>query len=629
MKNLTELEQKILHYDSQYRSGNPEISDKQFDQLIDQLKKEKPESEILKKGVISQKVNRKQKLPTPMFSLEKKKSIEEINQWIDSIDSNYEMLIITPKYDGISLCVNHIESECYTRGNGEEGQRSDSHFSRISPSLTRIVSKISFGEAIMRKSTFQKKYKGEYKSARNLVAGLFNRDISSEMLSDCIYVAYGTDLQENKNIQLESINSAYNKRSQVPYKEVRQGQITEKLLNDLYEKWLTDTDFNLDGLVIEINDFGKREELGRLDNGNPKYAIAYKNPEWSGKHITIVKSIEFNISKQGKIKPVIIIEPADIDGVIVERITGYNMAYMIDNEIATGSEIEIVRSGDVIPKHIKTISFKENELIDMIDNITECPCCGNVTRWDETMTEIVCTNEKCPDVIKSKIEHFFVTVGVEEFARPSINNLYDNGFNTIEKILTINKNEFAQLEGWGEKSANMILGQFKTLFTVGVPFARLLHALDLFQGVIGEKTAQLIIDEMEIRELGVPLSISELIKIKGVAEKTAKVFIEGYNSFDYSTNYVKISMFCNKREEKKEGSLSEQRICFTGIRDGRLEILIKEKGGEIVSGVSKKTTMLIAKDYSPETMSSIKAKKAVDLGVDIVSIEEFYNERLK
>ena len=75
--------------------------------------------------------------------------------------------------------------------------------------------------------------------------------------------------------------------------------------------------------------------------------------------------------------------------------------------------------------------------------------------------------------------------------------------------------------------------------------------------------------------------------------------------------------------------MSGQRVCFTGIRDGRLELLIKEKGGEIVSGVSKKTTMLITKDYSPETMSSIKAKKAIDLGIDIVSIEEFYNERLK
>jgi len=192
MTEQENLELQIKTYDSNYRVGTPLCTDAAYDALIEELVTKFPESELLKKGVIEQKVSRKEKLPIPMFSLDKVKTVEEIEKWMRSKNlSPGAFIVITPKYDGISLVVEELVGNCWTRGDGEVGQRSNKHFASM-PHRGYSRQETTFGEAIMSKKNF-KNYKDKFANPRNMVAGLFNRDELVEDLKDVDYIRYGSD----------------------------------------------------------------------------------------------------------------------------------------------------------------------------------------------------------------------------------------------------------------------------------------------------------------------------------------------------------------------------------------------------------------------------------------------------
>jgi len=417
MTEQENLELQIKTYDSNYRAGTPLCTDEVYDKLYEELVLKFPESSLLRKGVIEQKVSRKEKLPIPMYSLNKVKSIEEIKQWLKSNNiSEKEILIITPKFDGISLVVDELKDFAWTRGDGEVGQRSGYHYIKMND--RRYGTKgFSFGEAIMSKSKFEQ-YKSEFANPRNMVAGLFNRDSAGEELKDVDYIRYGSDDNEDKINQIGRLN--FLNSIECKYLILRTKEFFEldietirESLDELYRQW--SEDYQIDGLVIDINSSELRRQLGREENMNPRYARAYKNPEWSGSAEVKVTGITWNVSKQGKQKPVIQIEPTEVAGVVISNVTGYNAAYIIDNKIAKGSVIKIIRSGDVIPKHIETLSSEDNEISSLMDEICLCSCCGTQTSWDETMTELICHNPECKEKKIAKLIHFFQTLEIEEF----------------------------------------------------------------------------------------------------------------------------------------------------------------------------------------------------------------------
>lgn len=624
MTTQTVLEQVIISYNELYRNGKPTISDEEYDKLVEELEEKFPTSNLLKKGVVKQKVSRKEPLPIPMFSLNKLKSVEEIQQWLKSINCENEMIVITPKYDGISLVVEESNDKCWTRGDGEVGQKSDLHFSNLNDKHCG-TDLISFGEAIMSKKNF-KKYKDKFANPRNMVAGLFNRDQAGEELKDVHYIRYGMSPDIDKITQIGRLNHINEVDCKYLILNANEffkidSEKLEESLTALYNDW--GSEYQIDGLVIDINSGPKREELGREENMNPKYARAIKLPKWSQEAIVKVKNIQWQVSKQGKLKPVIEIEPTELAGVTISNVTGYNAKYIFDNNIAEQSTIKIIRSGDVIPKHIETYIFNEDQVNFLSDTISECPSCGESTKWDETMTELVCTNPECKEMKIMKLVHFFSTMEIEDFGEPSIRKLYDEAhFETIESILRANEYTLTDISGWGEKSTNKLLSQFKKLREEGVPFAKLLHALDVFEGKIGEKTVQNIFDEVQWINIK---KIDDLLKVNGVAEIVAKTFITGLTKFqsEYElTLPVNISYFKTPKQEVVGNRFEGMKICFTGCRPTKeQEQEIQSQGGEIVSGVSNKTTHLVVKDSSS---TSSKMQKAKSLGVTIITLKELF-----
>lgn len=631
---IKELEDQIRNYNVNYRKGNSLISDSEYDALFKELQEKDPENDLFKVGVIEslkdfqEYMERMEKLPIPMYSLEKVKSVEELKKFISN---NWNLqhddkIIITPKYDGISLCVNEKEKKAWTRGDGSKGQRSDEHYKKVNP-LQTFPSHITytFGEAIFKTEVFLAN-KGEYKSARNCVAGLFNSPEVSEMLSHVSYVRYGTDREDlDKSVQLSELEKVFQEKV-TPYWVttaflfMNDGESILKFLNNIFEKI---TEYKCDGLVIEVDKASIRNKLGRLPNGNPRYTIAYKNESWSERAETIVREIEWNVSKDGKVKPVLIFDPVDLCGATVRRATAYNAKYLYDNNICEGASIIIARSGDVIPKHLKTLHYDSKSLRDEMDKSAVCPSCGETLKWDGTMTELVCTNSECKDKKIQKLVFFFSTLGTEEFREPTIRKIYDAGYETVKSILEITPAELTSIEGIGESLSKKLREQFNAYRDSGVPFARLLTALNVFEGTLGEKTCQLIFNNLISEDLDKVCDLEEiplenLTAIKGISEITAMAFNKGIKTFSLAESFdIGISCVAQRVIETTGDQMS---ICFSGFRNKEWETALSSKGHKLVNSVSKNTSILVVKDKEG---TSSKIKKAQELGISILSLSEF------
>lgn len=637
----------IIQRNSEYRKGNPTVSDNFYDEVLEDFKTKYPDDELSKKGIIEKEdSDEKEPLPIPMFSLDKLKTIEEIRKWAKNKITPEVTMVATPKLDGISLCSQEFTGKIWTRGDGKMGKNRTSHFPYLKGYQKPYISReyYTFGEAIISHSDWKNYFEGKvdslsgepYKYGRNTVSGYIGRKKPlKDILKHIEYIRFGyVDKKNEYNLsKIEQIN-LLNKLNhyKLPYETFNLHSSDEMLFEvfeTLYEKWKKY--YDIDGIVIEVNDTRIRKELGRETNNNPAYARAYKNVNWTTTSITKVKSIQRNVSKQGKIKPVINVEPVVVNNVTINKATGYNMKYVFEKNIAPESEIEIVRSGDVIPKHLNTISFNEENVEQVIHDSAVCPSCHEPTKWDDTKTELVCYNENCKDKKLAKIIHFFKMLKIEYFGEKEIENLFNCGYNTIESILNISHDDLSSFEGWGDKSAIKLLSQFEKLYSNGVPLSRLLHALDLFEGKIGEKTCQFILDNYEIMDKdtysdNVNEHVKNMCEIKGIGEITAEAFVKGIQNYKLkyeSSLPISISYISSPKKETESNNLEGLSVCMSGFRDKEIKNLVEKNGGKLASGVSKNTTHLVVKDKSK---SSSKITKAEELGIPVLTKEEFLNQ---
>lgn len=632
IKHQKELEEKFVEANRLYREGSPVMSDKEYDRMKEELERHFPDSDILKKAIVEESVkgDRMEKLPYPMFSLEKVKMVDEIVRWVKDVWelSPNDRVVITPKYDGISLLVDETTNDCWTRGDGTEGQNSRDHYRYVNHgNPMNKKGCFTFGEAIIPIGMFLKNVKPlGYKSARNAVAGAFNADdFNAQVLGNTAYIRYGImDSDRDKSMQLAELYNGYDPYA-TQYWVTSAGVFDDEktaltYLNDLFESI---KNFKCDGLVIEVDNKKKRDDLGRLPNGNPRYAIAYKNPDWQERYTTKVQKIEWSISKDGKSKPVIVFDPVEFDGATVSRCTGYNAKYITDNHISPNAYIVVSRSGDVIPKHLETVGYSVELFREMRDGMMICPSCGEPLKWDETLTDIVCTNPDCKEKKIKQIAYFFATLETEEMQEATIRKFYEGGLDSIEKIVNASEKELSQIGGIGAKLSKKLRGQFDKYADNGVSFAKILTAYNVFGGVIGEKTCQMIFDSLSDEDIDTIFKegktpMESLLAVPGVAETTAKIFNNGIGLFFYiienspfPISYVKNNVVLADNPES---------VCFTGFRNKEWEERLSKEGYKVVSGVSKNTTILVTKD---KESSSSKVKKAKELSIPILTPEEF------
>lgn len=618
---IDRIVEKLEEANLAYRNGNAIMTDGDYDQMVELLFEYDPTNDFFNKiGIEVIDESRKVKLPIAMASMNKMKIIQEIKDWLrlKGISTKVE-IVASPKFDGLSLCVNEELNTATTRGDGTYGQKSDAHYKLIGNHLYEdildygdpfapIAFKYTYGEVIMPKKVFNDKYSkwegtGKFSNPRNLVAGLINTPDATEALADCNYIKYGAVPNKGFNFVKKSdifdeLNR--NQRVKVNYHIFIAEDITESLLIALFNKW--SEEYEIDGLILEVNDLSLQEKLGReTSTNNPVWARAFKHDSFEQKVQTTILEIEDNISKQGLIKPVAIVEPILIDGVMVSRCTLNNYKFVKDNGLGKGAKVVIKRSGMVIPKIVEVL-----ESVEFVMPTIE----GVEIGWNDAGIELITLTETDEQKIKKNIA-FFEILEADNLGAGVVTQLWNAGYKTIKDILNISLNDFESIDGFGKRKAKIVFDSIKKSVT-DVELSKLQHATSLYPG-LGSKKLKLL------EEFKTKPTVEQIMSIEGFAEISAKIYIDNYDKFFEFISDLPVTIAKKVEAVKVSNDLDGMSFVFTGVRDKDAEEVIVSRGGKIGGSVSKTTTHLICKDVNS---GSSKLEKAKSLGVTIMCLSD-------
>jgi DNA ligase (NAD+) len=615
--NKKELVELLIKSDNQYyNSGKPIFTDFEYDEIKEYLRSIDKKNNYFK--LIGADVNDDNKVKLPFFlgSQDKIKDDDKtLQKWIKKYNdpSSY---IIGEKLDGISCLIvfnNDKDNKIliYTRGNGIYGQNISHLKNKINGIPLNIKDKISVrGEIIINKSNWEKiSHKGS--NARNVVAGFVNsKIIDNEVAKYVEFVVYDV-LEPRTNLETALI-TAFNYGFNV-VKNIKIEYLSISTLYDMYKEWKKLSKYEIDGLVITHN------SIYKIKSGeNPKYSFAFKSLSMQEDAIVIVTDIEWNISKDKYLKPIVKFNEIKLNGVKIKQATGFNADYIVKNNIGIGSKLAIIRSGDVIP-HIKEVLTQSSK-----------PLMPDVPYIWKGKDIILDSDIKNRDQDIKIYSNFMKSLNIKGIGEGIITRLYDSSFDTLVKIINISKNELLDIDGFKEKSAMNIINALNTIKNKSC--LELMNASNLFGRGLGEKKLNLIIEKFPYicnnQEKALELTVNDLININGMGNITASLFISNLKDFYQFYNLLNIKND-DKNEDKKiddkkigiiDDKYKNNIYVFSGIRDKELEKIIIANGGKIANIVSKKTTVLIVKSNDDET---VKVKNAKSFNIPIIIYSEF------
>ena len=608
---IEQLKEKIRVANEAYRIGEPTLSDKEYDILVEELSDMSPDDELL--SVIGHEVldeTRKTRLPIPMASMNKIKSLDEIKDWQRlKLIPNAVEIICTPKFDGLSLCVDEVIGEAITRGDGVYGQRSTEHYRLIKNHLDiNNIFEYSYGEVIMPKQVFLDKYANDFANPRNLVAGLINSKSISESLRDCNYIKYGaipTSQFRNHFTTKQEILDKLNEgqTSKVSYHVCGILDLTEELLISLFKEW--SQEYEIDGIILEVNNLVTQNSLGReTSSGNPVWARAFKHPSFEQSAETDVIGISWNISKQGLLKPILHINPVKLDGVTVSNVTGNNARFVKDSGLGIGAKVVVKRSGMVIPKIVDVV-----KTVDFVEPIIE----GIEIGWNDAGIELITLTETDDQKLRKNIS-FFEILEADSVGEGVITQLWDAGYKTIEQILNLTTSDLEGIDRFGKRKAKIVHDSIKKSIK-DVQLSKLQHATGIFPGLGSKKL--ILLEHFTEKP-----SIQQVMEIEGFAEISSKNYVDNYDKFLTFVKGLPITIVEKVEVVSVSSDLVGKQFVFTGVRRKDLEEDIVSRGGIIGGSVSKNTTHLVMK---VKGSGSSKEEKAISLGVEILTVEDLEN----
>lgn len=606
----------IVYCSKKYYNSESVITDELFDFLINYLKKVDPNNKVINN--IGAKVLSKLKVQLPYFmgSMNKIKPTDEniLNKWLNIY--NYPF-VISDKLDGVSaLFINHNNKlNLYTRGDGIEGTDISSLIKFI-PSLNNINISGNIavrGELIINKKNF-KKYKNEMSNARNMVSGIVNsKTINRNIVYDVDFVSYELiNPWINNQIKQFQILKKYN-FNVVPFTNTN--NIDFLKLTSLLSTQKKNSNYEIDGIIISSN---KLPDI-RPTNINPPYAFAFKDLSLNNSVVVKVLNVKWAISKDGYIKPTLELQPTKLDGVIISNVTAFNAKYIIDNVLGTGSEIILIRSGDVIPHIVKVIKKSDNEK-PQLPSIKY--------KWNENNVDIIAIEHTDEQLIK-ELTFFFKNLGIKNIDKMIVKKFIDNNIDSIQKILKIKISDLQNIDGFKDKLTNKIYNNILSKIN-DMSLLDLMVASNCFGHGIGKLKLKKILhnypDILNQKNI-------DITDIDGFDVKTNDKFIIGlkkfnklYKSIDNSIIDKLNNKLNNKLTESQENNkFKNMNIVFSGFRNKEWELLVENNNGIISNSITSKTTLLVISD---EKVSN-KIKKAKELNIKIINKDEFYNKYIK
>ena len=582
-----------------FNTPTESISDTEYDILKSKAKEKYPDNIYFEEiGSPVLEKNQEVKLPYILGSLDKYK-IDTIDKWL----TKHPTIVESEKLDGVSILVtweNGVVVFASTKGDGDTGQDITSKAKIICKTIPKKDKITLRGEMLLTGDAYLKL---GYKNNRAGVVGITNNDsplIDSLKRVKAIFYEYIDGPVEFKT-ELDRLNYISNiLLLDTPKYKLISSPTCNNLVHTLFE-YKKEADYEIDGLVLTDNNSEREDVL------KPKDKVSFKVNEDAVK--TVATGVELNVSRTGKIIPVILVEPTEINGTTVRRAAGFNAKYIFDKKINKGSIIGLIKAGEIIPYITEVFEPSETSAVDNI----VCPSCNSMVVWDGV--NLVCTNMNgdCKVLITKQIAHFFKVLGAEYMAESTISKL---SVSSIEDMYDLDELEIASIDGLGVKKADRIVNEIqKTLKTTP---AKLLNSFGI--NSIGKTLSTELTKRFTIDELFDNIDIKELSEILG--PKTLVKFTENIGK------YLPLYMFLKERGLKFEetgGSimLDGKSLALTGKAPVKRELVVSliEKNGGMVSGVSKTTDILVTSDVNS---TSGKTKKARTYGTEIISYEDLF-----
>jgi DNA ligase (NAD+) len=663
--HLEQLKKLLKFHEYQYYvAAEPLISDYEYDVLYQQLiALEAASPQLITADSPSQRIGNSlnsnfETVPhlVPMLSLENSYNAEDLNDFDRKAKEGAQLdtiqYCVEPKFDGASISLiyeNDMLVRASTRGDGVAGEDITQNIKQIkSIPLSIPLSEYGIqqmeirGEVIMSKKSFndfndklKAKQIATLANPRNAAAGSLRmkdpKEVAERNLDAFIYhISYytlkeGSAIPELLKTHSGSLELLWNMGFRSPQKERKIISNIEGVIqfcND-FESSRDHLPYEIDGLVIKIDDFALQEKLG-MTSHHPRWAIAYKFK--ARQATTILENVEFQVGRTGAVTPVAKLKAVAIGGVTVSSISMHNEEYIREKDLRLGDTVIIERAGDVIPQIVQSIPTLRKGTEQIIEFPSTCPICNYILEKEETEAVWRCNNPDCTAQIVERMIHFVSkdAMDIKSFGDANIRKFYELGLlKNIPQIFNLDFDRIGKLEGFGKKSVDNLEAAIEA--SKNQPLYRLIYALGI--RFVGETTAKTIASHIEhILDLQ-NFSIEQLQSFEDVGVKVASS-IHHYFSQEKNITLIKelealgLNMI-QTNTTAVDGNLSGLNFLFTGtltqLKRSDAEAMVEARGGHILSGVSSKLNYLVVGEDAGSKLE--KAKKIAS--IKIITEAEF------
>ena len=602
---IKQLEQTLEQWNKEYWSGNPTVTDSQYDKTVEELRSLDPSSSFCDfLGTPIVRSAGKVKHDVPMLSLDKAYNLEDFDAWCSrSCRSNSEKVYIMPKYDGISA--DWDGDVLSTRGDGHVGENITDKVSLI------MVLKIDHntgewygeplstckdhirGEIVMLDSDFEN-VKDQFKNSRNAVAGALGAIYSIEWAMKMRSIGFRMCLIPHDEYRIEA--SAQN-------------FIAHK--DEIIDPCRKAIPVPMDGVVIRIVDEEYGNSLGATSH-HPRHSIAYKfaNEEATTKLIGVEWSLGLN-----KVTPVAILDPVELAGVTVARASLHNLKYIQDMDLQIGDIVTVERAGSVIPNIISRVPGLDRTMI----TCNVCPTCGATLTFDGTA--LSCPNNNCDGRKAVTITTAAATLGIDDLAQKTVEKLIQTlGISHVSDLFSLTKEDVLKVEGFADKSAERLINNInKARKTTDY---QVLAAMNI--PGIGIEMAKSILIHHNINEL--PYLHADIFSVIPGIGGVRGESIEDWMSDNKELLFKTIDSVQFKHSKDDPSLTNKQVIVFTGSMPKPREFykqLAESNGYIFKDAITKATSVLVIAEAGHKSTKVTKAEKN---GCKIITLDEFLTE---
>lgn len=646
-KRIDELV-KLLNYHSQlyYVEDRNEITDYEYDMLQQELKgleeqfpqfvrSDSPTQRVGGKAIsIFEKVTHR----VQMGSLQDVFSFEQVRSFVETVQQAVDkpQFVVEPKIDGLSVSLEYHNGELAigsTRGDGFVGEDVTSNLKTVKSIPIKINEELPLievrGETYMPRNVFLKLVKEQedndeqpFKNPRNAAAGsLRQKDPKIAAKRKLDIFVFNVQQIEGKELTSHKESLDYLKTlgfKTIPdYKRVSTADEVIDCIKAIGEKRF-DLPFDIDGVVIKVDDFRQREILGATAKV-PKWAVAYKFPP--EEKTSKLLDIELNVGRTGAITPVAVFEPVFLAGTSVSRATLHNQDFIREKNISVGDIIKVRKAGDIIPEVLGSVEKHGDGVFTLPEC---CPVCGTKLVKSEEEAAVRCPNVECPAQIFRSIVHFASkgAMNIDGLGPQIVHTLLDNKLITsVADLYTLSGNKLLQLDNFKEKSVNNLLNAIEKSKSNSLD--RLVFGLGIRN--IGQASAKLLCDKFGDLDNIMNASAEQISEIDGFGGVMAQSV---YNAFheEHMIELIKRLKECgiNTKYEKIQidDRFAGKTFVLTGtlptLKRSEAKALIEKYGGKASGSVSKKTDYVLAGEEAGS-----KLDKAQQLGIEIITEEQF------